>query len=390
MGWNLIDSFPNLEYFPSICFGHYKRTFQANGRYWAFYLDYPDPDPAYNYFGYSSSVDGITWSAFTSFPYLFNIWEKIDVFYDSTNNKICYAYLSTTAILYRQGTANSDGTITWDSAEVTVGGIGLRCISLVKDSNGYPWIAFENAEDNDIRIVKATATDGSTWGSSVQLWDDVYEDGPNIPKIIPLTSGKLMCIKSSPLTVNPMSRLWNGSVWADSVNFAVEIGNYVHKFDAIAIDDDVYFFMLADGVEEYPHNYFYKYTYGVGWGTVEVVSDVGVDTGQYHKICKMGADNIRVLYTVSPYTICSRDRVSGVWSDPVILTETDEGYEIQCPWDCSSKWYMIVLNGSAKLYWADDLKPTMPIEKIFVVDKDNNLFRIDATTLVEEKVLAIT
>jgi hypothetical protein len=388
MSWTLIDSFPGLEYFPSICFSHYKRTFQANGRYWVFYLDYPFED--LGYFGYSSSVDGVTWSEFISFPYLANIYEKIDVFYDSANNKICYAYLSTTAILYRQGTANSNGTITWDSDEVTVGGIGLRGISLAKDSNGYPWIAFENAEDYDVRIVKATATDGSTWGSSVQLWDDVYEDGPNIPKIIPLTNGKLMCIKSSPLYVNAMSRIYDGvDTWAASVDFGAVIGSYVHKFDAVAISDDVYFFMLVYNING-PKDTFYKYTYGVGWGAEEEVSDFGSDSGQHHKICKMGADHVRVLYTHDPSTICSRDRISGVWGDPVILTETDEGYEIQCPWDCSSKWYMIVLNGSAKLYWADDLKPTMPIEKIFVIDKDNNLFRIDSTTLVEEKVLSVS
>jgi len=89
---------------------HQRASFYGAGRHWVFYTDGIN-------FGYRSSVDGKTWSAFTAIRgatigRLFSVW------YDGTYVHYVIAPEGVRAYTYyRRGVPNADGSITWSAPE---------------------------------------------------------------------------------------------------------------------------------------------------------------------------------------------------------------------------------------------------------------------------------
>jgi len=85
-----------------------RKGFDAAGRHWVFYTDG-------TYFGFKSSIDGVTWSDFTKISSIpAGAGWRFSVFFDGIN--VHYAFTSEgsgSTIYYNRGKPNADGTITW-------------------------------------------------------------------------------------------------------------------------------------------------------------------------------------------------------------------------------------------------------------------------------------
>jgi hypothetical protein len=224
---------------------------------------------------------------------------------------------STANIYYRQGTANSDGTITWDSNEVLVTTEAGYDATVCKDSDGYPWISYDSSTYNS-KVVKATAKNGSTWGTPTTLWTNRQGSGGENLKIIPLTGGKMLAISSATGLVF-QSRLYDGSTWAAAVNASTSTPQDFHYYDAGGDGDNVH---LAFCKTTSYDIVYVKYTYGTGWGSEETVESATVS--QWHpSITLKDTDKVRVFYLKSQTNIRYRDRDSGSWQTAVDISTTE-------------------------------------------------------------------
>jgi hypothetical protein len=284
-----------------------KKCFYANGLWWSFYHDGTN-------FGWRTSTDGTNWSSFSTYgayPPL-----RMDIWYDEPNNKICLVRSqgSTSNIYYRQGTANGDGTITWDSNEVQITTDKGMNPTLCKDSNGYPWVAYAIYSTYDHRVCQATATDGSSWGTPVTLWSSMTINSAIL--IVSLTGGKMLAIAMKTNTLS-QSRLYHDATWDSAVNIGTSNSQCTFGAgDAVADGDNVHFTFIKYSTYDIIYN---KYTYGTGWGSEETVESATVN--QYHpSITWKDTDKVRVFYFLTQTTIKYRDRDSGSWQTAIIIS----------------------------------------------------------------------
>jgi len=304
-----------------VIYGFQKKCFYANGRWWVFYYDGTN-------FGWRTSTDGSSWSSFSNYgaypPQRFDIW------YDEANNKICLARCggSSGSVYYRQGTANSDGTITWDSNEVTVNSdASTYGVRVCKDSNGYPWISYLSAPTpNYEKVVKANTTSGSSWDVPTTLWTD-RGNGQEEIIIVPLSNGRMMALSSASQTASRiLSRLYDGSSWAASVTASTSYVQNYNYYDAVADGDNVH--LVFCKVTSYDIVYV-KYLYGTGWGSEETVESATVSQN-HPAISFKSADKVRVFYLLSQTTIKYRDRDSGSWQAVVTISSSESTMTCVC------------------------------------------------------------
>jgi hypothetical protein len=268
------------------------------------------------YVKYSSSLDGITWSTpqnvlsvSTTFGRGLSAWT------DGTYVYLTYGYNS--ALVFIRGRLNSDGTITWGSA-VTVDSNTSYHPSITLDSNGYPWIAYHRSATHDLYVVKATAKDGSTWGTPTLLRDLTNYSYPNL---VPLAGGKLYLLYSV-YTVNSLiGVLYDGSSWGSNETVATGITDYLH-FQAVSnLSDKVYVaYCVSTG------NIYVKER-TTSWGTAALVTTRPEDV--YPIITWISPDDLFVFWaetgTDHLYYI---GRTSGSWGSVVdwINESADEIY----------------------------------------------------------------
>lgn len=298
----------------AVVYSSQKKTFfcSGNSRWYAWYNDGTN-------FGWKTSLDGVSWTAFTVYGAGSSAF--IDLWYDEPNNKICLVRVTGAAgqNYYRQGTANSDGSITWDSDEVVfhASDIVSSIENVVKDSNGYPWISYKDSAQNE-KVVKATTTSGSAWGSPTTLWANRATGSERI-KIVPLTLGKMLAISSANGKVF-QSRLFDGSSWVAAVNASTSTPYSFEYFDAVADGDNAHL-VFVDSSGSYNVIYV-KYNYGSGWGSQETVE---ASTYYYYhpSVTLKSEDKVRVFYLKSATTIKYRDRDTGAWQTAVTISSTE-------------------------------------------------------------------
>jgi hypothetical protein len=233
------------------------------------------------------------------------------------------AKASGAAVYYRQGTPNSNGTISWDSAEVTVYNAGTTEYwpKLIKDSNGYPWIAWIDTASwsngpYNLLVAQASSTNGSSWNSPTTLWGTLSAQG--VTPIVPLTNGKLMAIKVQNGVV-AYSKLYDGSNWGSQVQATSSTFKDYSCEDAVADGDNVHFVFLKSSSYDVVY---VKYTYGTGWGSEETVQLSTIY--EYHpSITFVSADNVRVFYLYTSSHIRYRDRISGTWLTAVDISTSE-------------------------------------------------------------------
>lgn len=191
-----------------------RKMFYANNRFWIFHSDGTN-------MVYRTSTDGSTWSSSTTVKtsttvgFLFSIW------FNPNNVKISYVYAYNSLnqpLLFRRGTPNSNGTITWDASEQTVKTANASRYYyspfVSADSSNYDWIAYSDIQASPIirRVfILQNANNDGTWSTSQEKQ---FSYGGSLPKgeIIPLTSGKMLAIIGQQFAVLRVNR-WNGTTW---------------------------------------------------------------------------------------------------------------------------------------------------------------------------------
>jgi hypothetical protein len=240
------------------------------------------------------------------------------IWYDEANNKICLVRCqgTTANIYYRQGTANSDGTITWDSAEVQVCTDAGYDAVVCKDSNGYPWIAYYKYNAFVLYVVKASTTNGSSWGTPYALWTSVSANSEI--GLVPLTNGRMLAIKAY-VGTQLKSKLYDGSSWGSEVGVSSSNIQDTARWDLAADGDNVHLVFIKQ--TSYDVVYI-KYTYSSGWGTEETVESSTVDQAQ-PAVSFKSTNKVRVFYFLSQTTIKYRDRDDGSWQTAVTISSSE-------------------------------------------------------------------
>src|SRR3989454_10712958 len=131
-----------------------SKVFFCQTRYWAFYSDGGN-------IVWRTSTDGTSWSSATTVRagtngYYFSVWV------DCANTKLYYAFANVaTTFQHRAGTLNTDGTSTWDYAEVSVTSTrpNAQDPTITKSSDSKLYIAFGSVK-----------TAGGSTGGEFEIW----------------------------------------------------------------------------------------------------------------------------------------------------------------------------------------------------------------------------
>jgi len=220
-------------------YGFQRKAFYADGLFWVFYSDGTN-------MVYRTSSDGSSWSAATAVRSAAN-GRMFSIWFDGTY--LHYAYCGDfTALYYRRGSPNSDGTITWSAPEQTVSTSYNQAhypfVSV--DTNGYVWIGYCDYTGSAYvpYVIKSSTTDG-TWttasGFPYQLStsSDYWRVSP-----IPITNGKMVVIYAGQY-ITVRARRWDGSSWGAERQTASAIYFELY-YSAVAQGDDVHLVFLKD------------------------------------------------------------------------------------------------------------------------------------------------
>ena len=138
-----------------------RKAFYANGRHWLFWADGAN-------LVFDTSLNGVAWTgAPTSLGTLrAKEAEFSDIYIDSTTSKLYLAINHDAVDLrFRQGTAEADGTITWDAVEQVAVNAASSFPSIGVDSGGVVYIAYQLNGDTKGYVTRNDNLDG-TWSTT--------------------------------------------------------------------------------------------------------------------------------------------------------------------------------------------------------------------------------
>jgi hypothetical protein len=287
-----------------------------------------------NDFGYKTSTDGVTWSSFTNVKKEVAWPDGYDVWFSDSLNKISLTTIGGSQHLYyRQGTPETNGSISWDSNWITVNNQwDLYFPHVVRDSNNYIWISYELTNyglgSYDLYVVNSTDTLGSAWNSPVMLWsDNIPSSYADVISVVPLDNGKMFAIATQYVGHLIWSRYYDGHVWGTSVITLFSIA-YAFSFDAVSDGTNVHLVWL-----EYSTNdvCYAEWSSDV-WGSRELVeAGVSVPSSPFvPSITLLDFDYIRIFYVESTNSVAYRDRDIGSWQAIGWVTQSTYGVSSVC------------------------------------------------------------
>jgi hypothetical protein len=291
------------------------KCFYALGYFRVFYVDS-------GYVKYASSSDGSTWGTpqnVMSVTYTYG--QGLSVWTDGTYVYLAYAYLSN--LRFVRGTLNADGTITWGSIVTVDSNTDCFHPSITLDSNGYPWIAYHRRTAYDLYVVKATATNGSTWGTPVLLRD---LSNYSYQHLVPLANGKLYLLYSVYTVNNLIGVLYDGSSWGSDETVATGIWGYM-TFQAVSNKNDKVYV-----VYDIPTGNIYVNERTTGWGTATLVTTRPENV--YPTITWISPDDLFLFWVQTGTDHCYYvRRINGVWGSVVdwINESAATIYSVECP-----------------------------------------------------------
>ncbi len=218
-----------------------RHGFYAEGRYWAFYQNL-DSNIAYK-----TSTDGAAWGAeteittdnATQYQYHF------DICYN--NGYMYYVRKDGTALGFRRGEPQSDGSIVWSAVEQTPN-IGAEqvysSVSIAVNTSDMSQIAFVKRSGANYRvsIVKNDNTDG-TWSTTAGYPYEPYGAQSGKCGITAIPNSDAMYLVFSPMpagTVNSiLGMYYNGTNWAGSTTTFASTNQEPRSLNA-DIDGNVY------------------------------------------------------------------------------------------------------------------------------------------------------
>lgn len=253
----VVTAVPNTQNGWATVYSWQPKLFKMAGLYWVFYGN----GAATFTQVYRTSADLITWSSATTVrttsSFGAGLGHRIGYYYDGTY--IHYAACDSgdgDDALYRRGTPNSDGTITWSAAEQTVLSVDASHAcgypTVWVDSGGNPWVGMQYAAAPSwssplvSRVIKSSATDG-TWTTAatqdLQSNTAIYP----VPVCVPLTAGKVYCAWSQNTYPDVVyrGRRYNGSSWDAAEDVSTSFGGY--SLITLAPDGDAVHALYLDG-----------------------------------------------------------------------------------------------------------------------------------------------
>lgn len=202
------------------------KAFYAHGKYWVFYAL---PGNVY----YKTSNDGENWSGATSITTSIDTFHFQDfaLYFDGTY--VHYVVTGGSALKYRRGEPQADGSISWDTAEQNIGGLPsfVNTADLTVDSNGYAWIVYGY---NDIYVLKNANLSG-VWSTDSITQLTTGASGANA-SIIALTGGKLYVVWADS-NDQLHGEYYNGSAWSSELG-TLTMGEQ-RRFDVTVYGDVV-------------------------------------------------------------------------------------------------------------------------------------------------------
>src|SRR3989454_219694 len=225
-----------------------SKVFFCQTRYWAFYSDGGN-------IVWRTSTDGTSWSSATTVRagtngYYFSVWV------DCANTKLYYAFANVaTTFQNRAGTLNTDGTITWDYAEVSVTSTrpNAQDPTITKSSDSKLYIAFGSVKTAggstggyvEVWVCTISGTNcgtASNWASSTNFRVNTNTGTTQQldPVISPLTSTKLSLVYAKSTSAAQSGiKTFTGSAWNAEV---LTTSNYQPtEYTALAISDTTHF-----------------------------------------------------------------------------------------------------------------------------------------------------
>jgi len=225
-----------------------SKVFFCQTRYWAFYSDGGN-------IVWRTSTDGTSWSSATTVRagtngYYFSVWV------DCANTKLYYAFANVaTTFQHRAGTLNTDGTITWDYAEVSVTSTrpNAQDPTITKSSDSKLYIAFGSVKTAggstggyvEVWVCTISGTNcgtASNWASSTNFRVNTNTGTTQQldPVISPLTSTKLSLVYAKSTSAAQSGiKTFTGSAWNAEV---LTTSNYQPtEYTALAISDTTHF-----------------------------------------------------------------------------------------------------------------------------------------------------
>ena len=214
-----------------------RLSFYAQGLFW-----FVDVDDGSNRFYLYTSADGSTWTGPTEYSdgIASGIYSVV-----SDGDNIHYVSVSGAALMYRMGTLNTTGAITWAGVEQTImtvlGGTpsGPR---IALDSNGYPCVVFcYNAVSDDMRSYRSTTKDG-TWTNDTDYYKS-FQTITGAADICKMDDGEIGIVFSK-TGFSVKANVYNPDTGWAAVGYetaSTALGNGAGPH-CISVDDDLYLF----------------------------------------------------------------------------------------------------------------------------------------------------
>ncbi len=228
--------------------GGYRLVYDQ-GLFWVFFSDGKQ-------MAYATSSSGLNFGSVTTIRAATD-GSFFSVYFSPAAHSVSYAYYPfgtpASKLLYRTGTLNAAGTITWAAAEQTVltlpQNIRLLQSVIAIDSAGYPWIGytyFDGTKGTGTPYVVRSSMNNGVWvnatGFPFQLSTTA---GTNvIVRPIPLTNGKVLVVYAVDGS-KVHARLWNGVSWGAQETASANSVGSANKVAAVSLGDNVYLVYIS-------------------------------------------------------------------------------------------------------------------------------------------------
>jgi len=305
-----------------------RKQFQALGFFWVFYCDGTN-------IVYSTSPDGVNWSVGGSSPvraclhaWMFGVW------WDGTH--LHYAFSDGSAannpILYRMGTPNSDGSITWAAAEQTVlagGGASVYYYNVVirTDSSGFPWIGYADYNNSTFQwfaAVIASSTNNGTWTTAGGFPFTIGTPATNGTEadaiLVPLTNQKMYAVfsqsgQSYASPGHPLQGMLYNAGWGTTETISTSNMNAGAplSLSVVAQSDDVHLVFLKDVTNDI---IYVKRTFSSSTWSSEVIVQANTTSDGGPTLTKYTASNVLVCFWLKSPTlnhVYYKRNINGVW-----------------------------------------------------------------------------
>jgi len=288
-----------------------RRLFRSKYGYWYFFFN-PASTSYYGQMKYTKSADGQNWDAPVTFwvPWFDNWQLNWDVDFDYDNDKF-HVYVITVASdavgYYRQGTITSGNpVISWGTVRTASASPSRSGVGVTYTSDGYPFITYRYTDGFYYR--KATALDGSAWGTAV-IWVS-YTYGYSRCVRMPNGAVMLVWVKDYSLYLPVYRRRFNGTGLDSGYSSSNDCWEgYVSPVSSFA-NDWIYHSYVRDYAGA-RHHTLAIYKQGTGWLTEETIRS---NDSTWSRITEDAGDIY--AFRVSSSALYRRKRfANGTWED---------------------------------------------------------------------------